>query len=104
MQNLQIFKNEKFGEMRTIEKNNNPYICLADVCKILEIGNVSQLKTRLKEDGVITNEVIDNLGRKQQAKEMLQQALLRYQPYSFSLLLTKRESNKKRHSTVLPPS
>lgn len=67
MNNLQIFKNEKFGEMRTIEKNNNPYICLADVCKILEIGNVSQLKTRLKEDGVITNEVIDTLGRKQQA-------------------------------------
>lgn len=67
MNNLQIFKNEKFGEMRTKEINNIPYICLADVCRILEIGNVSQLKTRLKNDGVITNEVIDNLGRKQQA-------------------------------------
>lgn len=67
MNNLQIFKNEKFGEMRTTEINNTPYICLADVCKILDIGNVSQLKTRLKQDGVITNEVIDNLGRKQQA-------------------------------------
>lgn len=67
MKKLQIFKNEEFGEIRTIEINNRPYLCLVDVCKILEIGNVSQLKTRLKEDGVITNEVIDNLGRKQQA-------------------------------------
>lgn len=67
MNNLQIFKSEEFGEVRTIQKNDIPYICLADVCKILEIGNVSQLKSRLKEDGVITNEVIDTLGRKQQA-------------------------------------
>lgn len=67
MNNLQIFKNEEFGEVRIVQKNDIPYICLADVCKILEIGNASQLKSRLKEDGVITNEVIDTLGRKQQA-------------------------------------
>ena len=67
MNELQIFKNKKFGEMRTTEINNIPYICLADVCKILEIGNVSQLKTRLNKDGVITSDIIDNLGRKQQA-------------------------------------
>lgn len=67
MNNLQIFQNENFGEIRTTDINNNPYVCLSDVCKILEINNVSQLKTRLKKDGVISNEVIDNLGRKQQA-------------------------------------
>lgn len=64
---LQIFSNNLFGFVRTTQINNKPYICLADVCKILDIGNVSQLKTRLNGDGVITNEVIDNLGRKQQA-------------------------------------
>ncbi len=67
MNNLQIFKNEKFGEMRTVEINNIPFVCLADVCKILEIKNISDCKGRLKQDGVVTNEVIDNLGRKQQA-------------------------------------
>lgn len=67
MNDLMIFKNEEFGEIRSLEINNNPYVCLTDVCKILEIGNVSQLKTRLKKDGVITNEVIDKLGRKQHA-------------------------------------
>ena len=54
---LEIFKNEEFGEVRTTIINNKPYICLADICKILDIGNVSQLKTRLNQDGVITNEV-----------------------------------------------
>ena len=67
MNELQIFNNEEFGSVRTITKNNEPMFCLADICKALEINNASQLKTRLKEDGVITNEVIDNLGRKQNA-------------------------------------
>ena len=57
MNELQIFNNEEFGSVRTITKDNEPMFCLADVCKALEINNVSQLKTRLKEDGVITNEV-----------------------------------------------
>ena len=67
MNELQIFNNEEFGLVRTITKDNEPMFCLTDVCKALEINNVSQLKTRLKDDGVITNEVIDNLGRKQTA-------------------------------------
>lgn len=67
MSNLQIFRNNDFGEIRTVIKNNEPYIMLTDICKVLELFNVSQVKSRLKEDGVITNEVIDSLGRKQQA-------------------------------------
>lgn len=67
MNELEIFKNEEFGEIRTVIKDGEPMFCLADVCNALEINNVSQLKTRLKEDGVITNEVIDKLGRKQNA-------------------------------------
>lgn len=67
MSNIQIFKNREFGEIRTIEINNIPFVCLADVCRILEIKNISDCKGRLKQDGVVTNEVIDNLGRKQQA-------------------------------------
>ena len=55
--------------------NNEPYFVLADVCKVLDIGNPSQLKTRLKEDGVTTNEVIDALGRKQQATVINEQNL-----------------------------
>ena len=64
--NLEIFKNSGF-ELRGGLINDEPYFVLADVCKALDIANVSQLKTRLKNDGVITNEVIDSLGRTQQA-------------------------------------
>ena len=67
MEQLQIFNKEEFGEIRTKSINGEPWLCLPDVCKALDIGNVSQLKTRLAEDGVITNEVIDSLGRKQNA-------------------------------------
>lgn len=68
MNDIQIFNNPQFGEVRVaISENNEPMFCLADVCKALELSNVSQVKVRLKECGVITNEVIDTLGRKQQA-------------------------------------
>ncbi len=64
---LKIFENENLGSVRVIEKDNNIYLMLGDVCNILGIANVSQVKIRLLQDGVITNEVIDNLGRSQQA-------------------------------------
>lgn len=67
MNDLQVFKKKEFGEMRTAKVNDVPYICLADVCKILEIKNISDCKDRLNKDGVVINEVIDKLGRKQQA-------------------------------------
>lgn len=65
--NLQVFNSEEFGNVRTVIVNNDPMFCLIDVCRALEIGNVSQLKTRLNQGGVIINEVIDSLGRKQKA-------------------------------------
>ena len=67
MNELQIFKNSNFGEIRTKNINNEAYICLADVCKILELGQVSRVKSRLNKDGVTISKVIDSLGREQQA-------------------------------------
>ena len=67
MRNLTIFKNEDFGDIRTTLVDNQPYFCLADVCRILDIKNVSDCKDRLKKDGVVNNDVIDSLGRRQVA-------------------------------------
>lgn len=64
--NLEIFKNSGY-ELRGGLINGEPYFVLADVCKILDIGNVTDVKNRLKKDGVDTIEVIDSLGRKQKA-------------------------------------
>lgn len=67
MNGLQIFNNEEFGEIRTITKDNEPMFCLADVCKALELEQVSRVKSRLKADGVTTSKVTDRLGREQEA-------------------------------------
>lgn len=67
MNDLQIFNNEEFGEVRTVLVDNEPLFCLADVCKALGLEQVSRVKARLKEDGVTTNKVIDSLGREQVA-------------------------------------
>lgn len=64
---LQIFNSEEFGEIRTITKDDEPMFCLADVCKALELEQVSRVKARLKTDGVTTSKVIDRLGREQEA-------------------------------------
>lgn len=67
MNELKIFNNEEFGSVRTITKDNEPMFCLADVCRALAIVNITNVKNRLKGDGVHTAEVIDGLGRKQTA-------------------------------------
>jgi len=60
----QIF-NFNDAQVRVIEKDGQPWFVLKDVCDVLEIGNPSQVKTRL-DDGVISNEAIpDSLGRSQ---------------------------------------
>lgn len=50
MSELQIFNNEEFGEVRTAVVNNEPMFCLADVCKALEIKNVTDVAKRLDDD------------------------------------------------------
>lgn len=67
MNELQIFNNPEFGSVRTITKDNEPMFCLVDVCKALELEQVSRVKSRLKEDGVTNSKVIDRLGREQEA-------------------------------------
>lgn len=58
MVNLEVFNNERLGEIRVfLDDKSEPWFSLVDICKILNLGNASQVKTTLKEAGVITNEV-----------------------------------------------
>lgn len=61
MNELEIFKFEN-KEVRTKVINNEPYFALADVCKILDIGNPSDVVYRLKKEGIELLERTDNLG------------------------------------------
>lgn len=60
---LQIFNNEEFGEVRTVLIDNEPWFIAHDVCEALEIGNSRQALTRLDEDekaSVILNDGSQN--------------------------------------------
>lgn len=75
MSNIQIFKNETFGEVRVAEVNGEPLFCLLDVCRVLDLSNSRQVKARL-EDGVISNyPITDSLGRTQDATFINEDAL-----------------------------
>ena len=50
MNELQIFNNEEFGEIRTAVVNNEPVFCLMDICKALGMSNPTMVAQRLDED------------------------------------------------------
>lgn len=52
MQELQIFKNNEFGEIRTVTKNNEPWFVAIDVCNALDLKNPTVSVGRLDEDEV----------------------------------------------------
>ena len=57
-ESIRIFENAQFGQIRTsVAESGEPLFCLADLCKILGLGNPSQVKTTLRKEGVISNEV-----------------------------------------------
>lgn len=64
MNNLKIFENNEFGEVRTTVIDDEPYFSLNDVCRILEIKNPRDAKSRLNLDGVGTTDGVDSLGRR----------------------------------------
>lgn len=53
MASIEIFKNESFGEVRVAGTSEEPLFCLADVCRVLEIKNVADCKSRLDQRGVV---------------------------------------------------
>lgn len=48
--NIQIFNNEEFGEVRTVMVSDEPWFVAADVCKALELSNPTVAVSRLDED------------------------------------------------------
>ncbi len=62
MNNITIFNSTDFGSVRTMEKDGEPYFCLSDICRCLDIKNVSDCKTRLKPEGATVADVQTNGG------------------------------------------
>ena len=64
MRDLKKFKNNEFGEVRTSIINGEPYFSLNDVCRVLDIKNPRDAKSRLNLDGVGSTDGVDSLGRR----------------------------------------
>ncbi len=65
MEQLKIFENAEFGQIRTVVIKEQPMFCLVDLCGVLDIKNSRDCKSRLREDGVVSTDVTDALGRPQ---------------------------------------
>lgn len=50
MNELQVFENAQFGQVRTIQRNGEPWFVAADVCRALGLGQVSRAMDRLDDD------------------------------------------------------
>ena len=47
---IQLFKNEQFGDVRTVLQNGEPWFVAADVCRCIGLGNVSSVINRLDDE------------------------------------------------------
>lgn len=81
------FTNPEFGEVRTLNIENEPWFVAADVCKALDLGNASMTLSRLDDDekGV---SLIDTLGG-------VQNMVTANEPGLYTLVLGSRKPEAK---------
>lgn len=48
--NMQIYQSEKFGEIRTLNLDGEPWFVAVDVCSVLGLSNPTIAVSRLDED------------------------------------------------------
>ena len=79
MDELQIFNNPRFGEMRTFrESDGSVTFCATDAAKSLGYINTNDaIRVHCKPDGVAFHDIIDNMGRTQSAKFITRGNLIR---------------------------
>lgn len=84
---IQIFKNEQFGQIRVVERDGEPWFVAADICGALDIANSRDALTRIDEDekGVA---LTDTLGGAQEVAVV-------NEPGLYSLVLGSRKSEAR---------
>lgn len=101
MQELQIFKSNEFGEIRTIEINNESYFVGKDIADILGYGEPNKAIVRhVDEDDRTKHPIMDELGRLQQTYVINESGL--YSLMLFSKLPTAKRFKHWVTSEVLP--
>ena len=85
---VQIFDNPEFGKVRVIMKDGEPHFVAADVCRILELDDVSKAVSRLDEDEKGTNLIPTRGG--------YQQMLVVNEPGLYRLIFASRKPEAKK--------
>jgi anti-repressor protein len=85
MNELQIFNNPEFGQIRVIQKDNEPWFVGKDICDVLELTNPTVAIGRLDTDEVAKF----NLGRQGEANLVNEYGL-------YSLILGSRKPEAKK--------
>lgn len=65
MNELTVFQNPEFGEVRTLECNGEPWFVLKDVCDALGIKGTKDVVKRLDDDERGLTPIEDSAGRHQ---------------------------------------
>lgn len=81
-----LFESEHM--VRTIERETAPWFVLADLCRVLEIGNVGNAVARLDPEEKDDIQIVDAIGRQQQTAIVNESGL-------YSLVLTSRKPKAK---------
>ena len=102
MKEMQVFKNEQFGEVRTVEENGRILFCGSDVAKALgyEANPQDAIRRHCKDDGCVIHAVIDSMGREQQTKFITEGNL--YRLITHSKLSSAEKFEKWVFDEVLP--
>lgn len=99
MNDLQIFSNSEFGEIRTITKDGEALFCLGDLCRILEL-TAKGVKQRLTDEVISNYPIPDSLGR-------IQNTIFVNEDGLYDVILDSRKENARKFrkwvtSEVLP--
>lgn len=69
MNELKVFSNEQFGQVRTVVDDGKVWFCGSDVAKALGYSQTAKaVREHCKQNGCLNRTVIDSMGREQQAK------------------------------------
>ena len=89
MNELKIFKNEEFGEIRTVEIEGKPYFCGKDVAEVLGYAKpLNALATHIDEDDSLKQGLTDSMGR-------IQETIFINESGLYSLILSSKLPNAK---------
>lgn len=76
------------AEVRTVTENDQPWFVAADVCRVLDISNITEAMRGLDDDEFSTTEVVDGAGKRQSMRTVSESGL-------YSLVLRSRKPEAK---------